>query len=262
MQKIKDTNIGLRFGRLEVLEYANGNGRSRRYLCKCDCGTVRTFCYEYMKRGSTRSCGCLKRETSANRFRTHGFSNSKLHGVWATMKARCYNDTQDSYKFYGGRGIKVCDEWREDFVPFLNWAMENGYEEGLSLDRINPDVDYGPDNCRWATSKQQARNKRNTNYINYAGARLSLNDMCEKHGIISENVRQYRRKHKLTPLQAFVDFVLRKGLNCNTIGRPTDEQAMKLESIRKRLYKLTGNLKDGNDPAHYVQMLIKEVEGR
>lgn len=215
-----------------------------------------------MKRGSTRSCGCLKRETSAKRFRTHGFSNSKLHGVWATMKARCYNDTQDSYKFYGGRGIKVCDEWREDFVPFLNWAMENGYEEGLSLDRIDPEVDYGPDNCRWATSKQQARNKRNTNYIHYAGDRLSLNDMCEKHGIISENVRQYRRKHKLTPLQAFVDFVLRKGLNCNTIGRPTDEQAMKLESVRKRLYELTGDLKDGNDPAHYIEMLIEEVEGR
>lgn len=158
---------GQKFGRLTVLSYA---GRDERnivmWLCKCECGNfVKVRGYELGKR--TNSCGCLKREIfdTGKSAVTHGMSKTRLYGIWASMKTRCYVKGRDSYAYYGGRGIKVCEEWKDSFETFRDWALNNGYKDELTLDRINGDGDYEADNCRWVTIIEQQSNKRNNVFL-------------------------------------------------------------------------------------------------
>ena len=155
--------IGKRFGRLTVLEECTVDKPGRFYKCVCDCGnTTRPIYAPSLRLGRTKSCGCIHREVLAARNTIHGKYHTRLHGVWNCMKQRCNNPNNQKYKDYGGRGIKVCEEWLHDFQSFYDWAMSNGYADGLSIDRKDVNGDYEPSNCRWATMKEQRHNRRDS----------------------------------------------------------------------------------------------------
>lgn len=155
---------GQRFGKLVVLKrlenHVDKHGTKSRWLCKCDCGNTTIADGGRLREGKKHSCGCLQREETSKATSTHHATGSRLHNLWRAMKAGCYIPSCSNYSFYGGRGIKVCAEWKNDFPAFRDWALENGYTDDLSIDRIDSDGDYEPSNCRWITAVKQSHNRR------------------------------------------------------------------------------------------------------
>lgn len=164
---------GRQFGRWTVIKKAHsvGNGKkpSIKWVCKCDCGEIREVFGHSLRSGVSVSCGCLHKErvseTSKYAHRTHGNSRSRLYGIWRGMIDRCYYPSHNRYHVYGARGIRICDEWRNDFPAFRDWAMANGYDPKAkrgecTIDRIDVDGNYEPSNCRWVDMKTQVQNKQ------------------------------------------------------------------------------------------------------
>jgi len=156
---------GKKFERLTVIERV---GRSKDYqavwLCICDCGTEKRVRSRDLKKGNTKSCGCLRLENFIKRSITHGHRKERLYGVWSKIKERCYNPNNKSYKRYGGRGIKMCEQWKMDYLAFREWALSNGYDKDApfgecTIDRIDNDKGYSPDNCRWVDMLTQRKNQ-------------------------------------------------------------------------------------------------------
>lgn len=172
---------GEKFERLTVISRAeNSNSGHTRWLCECECGKQCIVHATSLRGGNTKSCGCLRNEVSRERVVTHGMSKTSLFHVWCAMRERCFNPNNRSYKNYGGRGIKVCDEW---LVPetFFEWAHESGYSEGLTIERIDVNKGYEPSNCRWVPSKEQARNKTNNRMVEIDGETKCLAQWCEEY---------------------------------------------------------------------------------
>lgn len=157
---------GQRFGRLVVVRRSDRGYRGGTiWECRCDCGAVTHVYANHLKSGVTQSCGCLARELSISSKQRHCETGSRLYRVWACMKTRCYTPSNTSYERYGGRGIGVCDEWRNSYEAFRDWAYANGYNPEAkrgecTIDRIDVNGDYSPDNCRWVSNSVQQRNKR------------------------------------------------------------------------------------------------------
>lgn len=173
---------GKKFGMLTVISLEGSDSKHRRlFLCKCDCGKECIKVGTLMVAGKVRSCGCM----AQNNFdqTTHGQSKTHLYGVWHTMKSRCNNPNAQHYKNYGAVGIAVCDEWNEDFLAFHDWAISNGYQEGLTIDRIDVNGNYCPENCRWITQKEQCNNKGNNRYIEHNGQVKTLHQLADEYGI-------------------------------------------------------------------------------
>lgn len=162
MSKINDLT-GKKFGRLTVIKYYGSNKHGRAlWLCQCDCGNTKIVLGNSLNSKLTLSCGCYNKEIIKKCNSKHNMAYSKLYKVWQGMKTRCYNKNFMYYCNYGGRGITICDEWKSNFSNFYEWSINNGYEEGLTIDRINNDGNYEPSNCRWVTRAEQNRNKRYT----------------------------------------------------------------------------------------------------
>lgn len=157
---------GQRFGRLVVIaraeDYVSPKGKhNTRWECRCDCGKTVVVCGWQLRTKDARSCGCIHSEQLSTRNFVHGQRHTRIYEIWKGMKARCTNPHNSHFKYYGGRGISVCEEW-QSFPAFYGWAMAHGYSEHLTIDRIDNDKGYSPDNCRWATDAQQRSNKRKT----------------------------------------------------------------------------------------------------
>lgn len=185
MAKIKDLS-GHKFGYLEVISITDERKHGKVvWLCKCACGKYTKVTSNNLQNGSTVSCGCYNRKILKQSRTTHGMHDSRIYNIYICMKERCYNSKATSYMDYGGRGIKVCDEWLgiNGFTNFVNWAFSNGYDDNLTIDRINVNDDYKPSNCRWVTRKIQNNNTRKNRIIEYNGESHSVSRWAEITGI-------------------------------------------------------------------------------
>lgn len=181
---------GKRFGRLIALEIVGSRNGRRRWLCKCDCGNTTEVTTYSLTSGETKSCGCLKKSAVKPRPRTKRYDHRELYTIWQGMKQRCNDPNYHSFSQYGGRGIKLCDEWNNSFDSFAVWADSHGYRRGLTIDRVDVDGSYCPENCRFATPKEQANNRRNTAYITYNGETKPLAIWCDELGVRLSPVRK------------------------------------------------------------------------
>ena len=176
---------GKRFGRLLVLfQGERVNGRIG-WVCRCDCGTIKTVGENLLSRGLAKSCGCLRKEVSRRKSTKHSLCGTKLYHVYCNMKKRCYDPKSDHYKWYGAENKTICDEWMGEngFKHFSDWAFENGYEEDLTIDRIDNNKGYSPDNCRWVTMKKNCQNKRNNHLITVDGVTMTISEWSDAKGL-------------------------------------------------------------------------------
>jgi len=178
---------GKKFERLTVLKRVeNSKSGQTRWLCKCECGNETIVWGNHLRSGHTRSCGCINKEVCANlpHKPKHGLHGTRLYRIWNGIKNRT-NINQiknNAYKNYSGRGINICKEWNE-FISFYNWAIKNGYEDNLTIDRIDVNGNYEPNNCRWVTMKEQQNNKRDNVRIDYMGECHTLSEWEERLGM-------------------------------------------------------------------------------
>lgn len=176
--------IGNKYGDLTVIQKSDKKNKNREtsWICICNCGNITTVIGSNLKNGTTKSCGCLHKK--------HGMARTRIYKIWINMKSRCYNTNTKSYKDYGKRGIRICEEWKNNFINFYEWAVKNGYKEDLSIDRIDVDKNYCPDNCRWVDKKVQANNMTRNHYIELNGKRYTLQQWSEITGIKSSTIRE------------------------------------------------------------------------
>jgi len=177
---------GQRFGRLVALKQVGKNKQQNaNWLCICDCGNTVTISQSNLHRASkgyNTSCGCLRRENSRKQLTTHGLSETRLYEIWCGMKKRCFSPTDQAYSNYGGRGITICDEWLV-FERFYEWAMANGYQDHLTIERKDNNKGYSPGNCKWATMKEQANNTRRSHLITHNGQTMTVTAWAKSVGI-------------------------------------------------------------------------------
>jgi hypothetical protein len=173
---------GQRFGRLTVISYAGTTKKGRAtWQCKCDCGNNTTVMASHLKTGHTISCGCFRRE----KYTTHGMTHTSTHGTWAQIKNRCLNPNDKYYKDYGGRGITICSRW----LRFENFLADMGEKpDGLTIERVNNNKGYSLENCKWATRKEQSRNKRDNRMVSYFGETKCLAEWAEELNINSRTL--------------------------------------------------------------------------
>lgn len=178
----------MKFNRLQLVEYTEPkiriNGSSRvMAIFVCDCGNEKVYDFYSVKSGHTKQCIDCARKSAARSRKTHGLIKHPLYRKWQDMKNRCRNEKVDRYPSYGGRGISVCKEWEDDFQVYYDWCMANGWEKGLSVDRIDVDGNYEPSNCRIVTLAEQHYNKRNTYYVTIDGEKYSLSKLLLDNGL-------------------------------------------------------------------------------
>lgn len=173
--------VGLRYGRLVVIAFHSRVPGSVKWICRCDCGKETVVYGCNLTSSHTTSCGCRALEVSTERFYKHGLSGTRQHKVWSMMLERCENQNNQDYKDYGGRGIKVCPAWHS----FETWWMDmkDGYSDNLTIDRIDTNGNYEPGNCRWATVKEQANNRRHNHRVTHNGKTQTLAEWAADAGI-------------------------------------------------------------------------------
>jgi len=167
---VREDLTGKKFGKLTVIEYAEYRNHKPHWKCKCECGNYKIASTHYLKYGHTQSCGCLVKGKEFERYK-HGLTKHRIYHTYHAMKQRCFNEKNEGYKDYGARGISVCDEWMGErgLENFYEWSMNNGYKDDLTIDRINVNGDYSPDNCRWANVETQMNNTTRNVRFEYNG---------------------------------------------------------------------------------------------
>jgi len=189
-------HIGKKYGRLLIVSILDTRGKHGHILvsCKCDCGNSHTAILTHLTKGGTTSCGCFNKDNQRKRLTKHGFAGTQLLQCWSDMKQRCLNPDRDNYKDYGGRGITIYQEWISDSTSFIKWALENGYQPGLQLDRKDNNGSYNPDNCRFVTNKINSRNTRKINLYTYNEASKTLGEWAEVFNVTKELIRGRLRR--------------------------------------------------------------------
>ncbi len=241
MSKLKDLK-GMRFGRLVVLERdIKPEYKTTFWRCKCDCNNIVSVRRNALLRGATKSCGCFQVENARKLSTKHSGGKTRLYNIWKSMRKRCNNEKDRAYRYYGGRGIKVCKEW-EDFENFRKWAYSNGYTDELTIERKDVNGNYCPENCTWITQAEQTNNRTSTRYLEYNGKRMSMADWSKETGIEEYNIFQRLKlgwsvEKALTtrknPIGKFLVTYNGKTLNLSQwsketgIGRSTLEQRLK-----------------------------------
>jgi len=199
--------IGQRFGRLLVLRLSSKklkNSSKLYWECQCNCGNVKPVSSSQLVRGSTQSCGCIKREQTIEMNTIHGYSKNKYYTVWSNIITRCYNKNSESYEEYGARGVFMCDEWKNDVGAFVKWCeTQEPIPKGHSIDRF-PDLNgpYSPQNCRFASNHQQNRNMRSNIWVEFNGERLIFKDFIKKYGVVDYEVARSRYRDGWDPIKA------------------------------------------------------------
>lgn len=178
------------------------------WLCRCECGNEKVVYGDNLRYGYTQSCGCLQKERASEANTKHHDVDSRLYNVWSAIKRRCYQEYEPKYDRYGGRGIKMCDQWRDDYGAFMEWALENGYdynaERGAcTIDRIDNDGDYCPENCRWVSMKVQANNRGCNHKITYKGETHTIAEWSELLGVPYERLQQRINRYGYNVEEAF-----------------------------------------------------------
>lgn len=208
---------GMQFGDWTVLYEEPKEGYDRIWRCRCVCGTEKSVFQGNLTQGKSKGCGCSARDRLSDINRTHGKRHTRLYNVWCNMRRRCYSSNNSHYKYYGGRGIKVCDEWlgKNGFQNFWDWAYSNGYDEDAphgecTIDRIDVNGNYCPENCQWINSSKQMRNRTDTHWVEFDGEVLSLAEFCDKYGI-SQSLASARLQRGWTPAE--VMFFNAKNMN-------------------------------------------------
>lgn len=199
MTKMRDYT-GERYGKLTVLEYVGTkryrNGRATQWLCQCDCGNKTVVDSVSLKTGNTVSCGCHRRELSSKRMiernKTHGITigseeDKRLYRLWAAIKRRCYYEKCVGYHNYGGRGVRMCDEWKNEAAKFVEWCKSHGYKKGLEIDRINNNGNYEPNNCQFISKVENEKKKRNTIWLTIDG----ISKVCSDWNRLMEKPEKY-----------------------------------------------------------------------
>lgn len=186
--------VGRRFGKWTAIKYVG----DQRWLCRCDCGGERSRDGRSLRHVRSISCLACSRAERPSRL-THGGKWTRLYNIWCGMLRRCRTETDAAFPRYGGRGILVCREWKEDFVAFREWSLINGYADNLTIDRRDNDLGYSPGNCRWATTKEQNRNYSRVRMVDFEGKRVPVVELAERFGIKPYTLRQrlYRRNWPL-----------------------------------------------------------------
>lgn len=186
------------YGRLTALEFVERKKSKTYWKCKCSCGNEIIIPITYLTTGDTRSCGCLRKELNKENGQKRRFvQNHRLYSIWIDMKRRCNNTNRNSYKYYVMKGIKICEEWLNDFRVFQDWAFSNGYKDNLTIDRINNDGNYEPSNCRWVTTFEQNNNMSTNHKIVYKGKTYkTMSSFCREMNIDYSKFRQNIRYGK------------------------------------------------------------------
>lgn len=188
---------GQKFNKLTAIkpaEYAM-HGKCTKWYCQCECGNVAVVSYDHLKSGHTKSCGCLRQKygKALQKGEQHGMANTPLYKVWQAMKDRIYNKNNKYFHYYGGRGLTLCEEW-ESFSAFNKWAMENGYQKGLDLDRINNDLGYSPENCRWIPHAENLQNTRRKQEVVLDGKRVPVAEIAKRYNVPYNKVYQMNKR--------------------------------------------------------------------
>ena len=216
---------GKRFGKLKVISLENYyRGKKKRcWKCVCDCGNERIVLTTQLNRGVTTKCSaCGKKAQAENAIKVsksrHGMVNTHLWMSWYGMRVRCYEPKTNGYENYGGRGITVCDEWKNSFENFRDWALSHGYKDGLTIDRIDVNGNYEPSNCRWATNKEQSNNKRNNHVLELSGEKHTISEWSEITGINKNTIHSRVVKYGWSVERALTEKPKFGGSNgnCNT----------------------------------------------
>lgn len=249
-------------------------GTSAKYSCRwvtrCDCGEVKSVLPGDAKSGKTKSCGCLHNEAArerATKFKNSVRENKRLYGIYNGIKKRCYNKNEPRYKDYGMRGIKMCKEWLDDasgFDSFVEWSVLNGYNDSLTIDRIDVDGDYSPENCRWATMHEQQLNKRETRWVEYNGEKIQLYVLCNNLGISYDTTHDRLYKRGWTLERAISEPSERE----NSLLSKCKAAGLNYGTVRDRIFKLgwteeqalsTGTVGRGANATTYSAKEVKKV---
>lgn len=189
--------IGERFGRLIVIAEGEKRKGSRhaRWVCLCDCGnTTAPIDGHKLRSGETKSCGCYKRDLTIERNTKHSLCYTRIYRIYSLMKSRCYNPNSHKYHRYGGRGIGICEEWLNNFESFYWWALAYGYRDGLTIDRIDNDGNYCPENCRWSTNEEQCNNREHHILLEINGETKTIAQWSKESGVKYTTIHARHRR--------------------------------------------------------------------